>query len=295
MEANIIDSILNFEKKNKINEREVCGLKYWSLIRTFVLNDLITKIKGLSFLCDAKQKRKKINFYILKRIFFSSKDFDKDIMLITDTRRLLQGDKYESVFTDELEKLLREKYSTITLEEPSWVDKNPIKMSHPTPAVTENLKYVDVYEIKAVIKKVLFKVLDRKKTCLIKKEIDSLFTLLENEFSVDLSTLRQQYSDDIIYFITMKKSYTKLIKKINPKCVFIYFRGFKFKALATSILNELNVKVIEIQHGTIVEDDPIARKSLCFNDWISKPDYLFAFGEKQVDEKNLIYKRVCER
>ena len=290
MEANIIDSILNFEKKNKINEREVCGLKYWSLIRTFVLNDLITKIKGLSFLCDAKQKRKKINFYILKRIFFSSKDFDKDIMLITDTRRLLQGDKYESVFTDELEKLLREKYSTITLEEPSWVDKNPIKMSHPTPAVTENLKYVDVYEIKAVIKKVLFKVLDRKKTCLIKKEIDSLFTLLENEFSVDLSTLRQQYSDDIIYFITMKKSYTKLIKKINPKCVFIYFRGFKFKALATSILNELNVKVIEIQHGTIVEDDPIARKSLCFNDWISKPDYLFAFGEKQVDEKNLIYK-----
>ena len=68
MEKNIIDSILNFEKVNNISEREVYGLKYWSLIRTFVLNDLITKIKGLSYLCDVKQKRKKLNYYIGVRI-----------------------------------------------------------------------------------------------------------------------------------------------------------------------------------------------------------------------------------
>lgn len=41
MIENVVDSILEFEWKNKINEREVLGLKYWSLIRTFVLNDLI--------------------------------------------------------------------------------------------------------------------------------------------------------------------------------------------------------------------------------------------------------------
>ena len=89
----------------------------------------------------------------------------------------------------------------------------------------------------------------------------------------------------------MRKTYTIIIKKINPKCVFIYFRGFKFKALATSILNELNIKVIEVQHGTIVEDDPIARKAYSTIDWISKPNYLFAFGEKQVNENNLIYNK----
>ena len=100
MEKSIIDSILSFEKVNNINEREVYGLKYWSLIRTFVLNDLITKIKGLSYLCDAKQKRKKLNLYILKRSFFTRKNFNKDIMLITDTRRILQGERYESIFTD---------------------------------------------------------------------------------------------------------------------------------------------------------------------------------------------------
>ena len=290
MKEKIIDSILEFEEKNKISEREVCGLKYWSLIRTFVLNDLITEIKGLSYLCDAKQKRKKLNLYILKRSIFTKKDFNKDIILITDTRRVLQKDKYESIFTDELEKILSKKYSTITLEEPSWVDKNPIKQSHPTPALTENLKYVDLYEIKALIMKNFFKIFKRKNTNLIKSEIDSLFTLMEKEYNVNLKNIRKQYSDDLIYFITMRKTYTKLIKKINPKCVFIYFRGFKFKALATSILNELNIKVIEVQHGTIVEDDPIARKTFSYENWISKPDYLFAFGEKQVNEKNLIYK-----
>lgn len=289
MEENLIDSILEFEKQNKINEREVCGLKYWSLIRTFVLNDLITEIKGLSYLCDAKQKRKKLNYYILKRSVFTKKDFNKDILLITDTRRILQGENYESIFTDELEKILKKKYSTITLEEPSWVDKNPIRQAHLTPASTENLKYVDIYEIKALIIKKLFKIFRRDKTILIKNEIDNLFTLMEKQYSVDMTGIREQYSDDLIYFITMRKTYIKLLKKINPKCVFIYFRGFKFKALATSILNELHIKVIEVQHGTIVEDDPIARKTYSLVDWISKPDYLFAFGEKQVNEKNLIY------
>lgn len=289
MNENIVDSILEFERQNKIEEREVCGLKYWSLIRTFVLNDLITEIKDLSYLCDAKQKRKKLNLYILKRSIFTKKDFNKDILLITDTRRILQGKEYESVFTDELEKILNEKYSTVTLEEPSWVDKNPIRQAHPTPAMTKNLKYVDVYEIQALIIKRMFKIFQRNKTKLIRQEIDDLFSLIENEYQVDLSKIREQYSDDLIYFITMRKTYTKLIKKINPKCVFIYFRGFKFKALATSILNELNIKVIEVQHGTMVEDDPIARKTYSAADWISKPDYLFAFGEKQVNEKNLIY------
>ncbi len=289
MNENVVDSILEFERQNKINEREVLGLKYWSLIRTFVLNDLITEIKGLSYLCDVKQKRKKLNLYILKRSIFTKKDFNKDILLITDTRRILQGKEYESVFTDELEKILEKKYSTITLEEPSWVDKNPIRQAHPTPATTKNLKYVDIYEIKALIIKRMFKVFHRKKTKLIRKEIDDLFSMMENRYQVGLSKIRKTYSDDLIYFITMKNTYTKLIKKINPKCVFIYFRGFKFKALATSILNELNIKVIEIQHGTMVEDDPIARKTYSATEWISKPDYLFAFGEKQVNEKNLIY------
>ena len=291
MKEEIIDSILRFEEQNKINEREVCGLKYWSLIRTFVLNDLITGIKQLSHLCDASQKRKKLNLYILKRSFFNKKDINKYILLITDTRRILQGKKYESVFTDELEKILREKYSTITLEEPSWVDKNPIRQAHPTPALTENLKYVDVYEIKALIIKRLFKIFRKKQTKLIRNEIDNLFKLMEEKFKVNLSSIRDQYSDDLIYFLTMRKTYTRLIKKINPRCVFIYFRGFKFKALATSILNELGIKVIEVQHGTIVEDDPIARKTYSTIGWTSKPDYLFAFGEKQVNEKNLIYTR----
>ena len=61
MKENIVDSILKFEKNSQISEREVLGLKYWSLIRTFVLNDLITEVKGVSRLCDNKQKRKKIN------------------------------------------------------------------------------------------------------------------------------------------------------------------------------------------------------------------------------------------
>lgn len=289
MAKNIIDSILEFEKNSKISEREILGLKYWSLIRTFVLNDVISKVKGVSRLCDEKQKRKKLNLYILSRSVFSSKDFNKDILLITDTRRILQEGQYESIFTDELEKILDGKYSTITLEEPSWVDKNPIEYSHLTPALTKNLKYIDIYEIKALIIRRIFKIFNKKKMALIKSELHSLFSLFERKFKINLSEYETQYVDDLIYFITMKRTYTKLIKKINPKCVFIYYRGFKFKALATSILNELNIKVIEVQHGTIVEDDPIARKSYSVDNWISKPNYLFAFGEKQVNEKNLIY------
>ena len=291
MENNIINDILKFEEENKICEREIFGLKYWSLIRTFVLNDLITTINNLSPLFDSNQKRKKTNLRILKNSIFTKKNFNKDILLITDTRRVLQNGKYESIYTDKLENIINEKYSTITLEEPSWVDGNQIKYAHLTPALTKNIRYIDLYEIKALIIKKLYKFFNVKNTKCIRKEIFSLFKLFEKEFNVDLSSITEKYVNDLIYFLTMKKTYTKLIKKINPKCAFIYFRGFKFKALALSILNELKITTIEVQHGTIVEDSPIARKSYCSKEWIAKPDYLFAFGEKQVNQTNLIYEK----
>ena len=57
-----------------------------------------------------------------------------------------QGNRYESIYTDEIERIVKDKFSCLTLEEPSWTCYMNIKTSHYYNCTTKNIKYIDLYE-----------------------------------------------------------------------------------------------------------------------------------------------------
>ena len=282
-------NLLKFEREYKLKQREIYGVNYWYCRRTRTLNDIIAIANGQQNMCD-KEKIKMTRFFSFKN-FIDKKNKNIDILLITDARRIKQGNRYESIYTDEIERIVKDKFSCLTLEEPSWTCYMSIKTSHYYNCTTKNIKYVDLYEYEAKLKIILFKRFNIKKLKNIEKEVEILINEINNYFDIDISTIKDDYVDHIIYFIVMKKRYTKLIEKINPKCVIFYYRDFPFKTLIQMISKEKKLITIEMQHGTYTDDEPIEKKGDSSEEWKNIPDYLFSFGKLQTSEQFLIYKK----
>ena len=280
--------ILEFEKKYKVKERNILGLNYWYCRRTKTLNDIIAIANNQQMMVD-EEKIKKVRILSNKN-HINKKDKNIDILLITDARRIKQENKYESIYTDEIERIVSNKYKCLTLEEPSWTSYVHMKDSHFYNCTTKNIKYVDNYELIAVIKNRLFKILAHRKMKIINEEINNLLLDMREFFGLSFEIIKDNFIDHIIYFLTMKRTYSKIIEKINPKCICFFYRDFPFKTLILMIAKEKNIPTIEMQHGSYVEDEPIEKKGDCKEEWKNIPDYLFSFGKFQTCKDNLVYK-----
>lgn len=125
--------------------------------------------------------------------------------MITDARRIKQDEKYESIYTDEVEMLIKNKLKCLTLEEPSWTCYMNMEESHYYNCTTENIRYVDIYELIAKIKIELFKKFESNKLRKISFEVDNLIGEINEYFNIDISSIKQDFINHIIYFIVMKK------------------------------------------------------------------------------------------
>lgn len=288
MKSLTVNDILKFEKSHKLKERSIYGINYWYCRRTRTLNDIISMACGQQGMCD-KEKVKKIKFF-MDRNYIGKEYNNVDVLMITDARRIKQEEKYESIYTDEIEALIKDKLKCLTLEEPSWTSYINMYESHHYNCTTENIKYVDLYELQAKIKIQIFKRLNIIKLKHISDEIEHLIDEINEYFDIDVSSIKQDFIEHIIYFIVMKKKYSKLINRLNPKCIIFYYRDFPFKTLIQMIAKEKNIPTIEMQHGTYTEDEPIEKKGDSNEEWKNKPDYLFSFGKLQTTTSSLIYK-----
>lgn len=288
MQSLTVNDILEFEKNHKLKERSIYGINYWYCRRTRTLNDIIAAACGQQGMCD-KEKIKRIKFF-LNRNYIGKKYNDVDVLMITDARRIKQEEKYESIYTDEIEMLIKEKLKCLTLEEPSWTSYTNMDESHHYNCTTENIKYVDIYELQAKVKIQIFKKLNMIKMKHISSEIERLINEINEYFDIDISSIKQDFIEHVIYFIVMKRKYSKLISRLNPKCIIFYYRDFPFKTLIQMIAKEKNIVTIEMQHGTYTEDEPIEKKGDSNEEWKNRQDYLFAFGKLQATTKSLIYK-----
>lgn len=284
-----VENILKFERDYKLKERELYGINYWYCRRTRTLNDIITIANKQQDMCD-KEKIKEIKLFSCKN-YIGKRNRNIDILLITDARRIKQGHEYESIYTDEIEKIVKGKYSCLTLEEPSWTCYMNMEKSHYYDCTTENIRYIDIYELEAKLRIKLFRRFNKQKLKNITKEVERLINEINNYFGINISFIKADYVEHIIYFIVMKRKYTKLIEQINPKCVIFYYRDFPFKTLIQIISREKKIPTIEMQHGTYTEDEPIEKKGDCNEEWKNIPDYLFSFGKLQTSEQSLVYKK----
>lgn len=284
-----LETLFMFEKKYNLHNRKILNINYWDFCRMNIFYELKSKYEGTNKVADickkTKLKDKKIYFkQFFRYTFFNKKNID--LLFLSDPRRTKELDKYKSIFIDPIANNLSSKYNCMTIEEPSWRAWGYGMPPHFYPTTSLNLKYIDLYEFYFLIKKRFF---DKKKKKIIENELDYLYKITFNEFNIDISYTKNVFTDLIIYFIVMDKTYFKLIKKLNPKVVLINYRPTYFKVLINSICRKNNIPTVDLQHGVISKNDPLERKNPLGYNLYSTSDYLFGYGEKLVDKTNLCF------
>lgn len=282
----VFDSFLQYEKENKLYDKEIFGFKYWEYVRFVIYTEVKIKTEQLSELLAVQNltwKNYRFNLKELNKYLGLSKIKKCDLLFISHPRRINQNGKYENIYTDEVEKYLSNKYTCLTFEEPCWNSYVSSNMGHLFPTTTKNIRYTDILELSYLLRKHIYKILNKNKTKLIEKEVIEILQALNKQYNVDIIYLKDRTVNSIIYGLLMKQEYLKILKKVSPRAVLVNYWPTDFKTLIMDICNDLKIPTVELQHGTITFDDPIEHK--CYDNNICKnvSDYFFSFGKVHTD------------
>lgn len=295
MKDKLFDNFLHYETKHKLFDIEFKNIKIWEILRTYVYLEIEKIYNNLQplFPQQKSEQKRKISFKIIKKglLFFTIKN--KDYVFINNPRRVKQKDGlYYCIYTDLLVDLLKENGNCMTLENPFWVANPNSNISHFEPVKTDDIIYLDIIEYIFNIKKYLFKIINKKEY----KKLQTILKTIENniskEFNCNLSNAFKVGEDKILYLILMHKTYLKAFKRMNPKTIFEFYSSRPTTIIANKVAKELNIPIIEIQHGTVTEKNPIFLK---YSDLKRKydcmPDYVLSYGEKLLNPKHMPIKK----
>lgn len=144
---NVFASFLQYEKENKLYDKEVFGFKYWEYVRFVIYTEVKIRVEQLSELLAVPNltwKNYRFNLKELNKYLGLSKIKKCDLLFISHPRRINQNGKYENIYTDEVEKYLSNKYICLTFEEPCWNSYVSSDRGHLFPTITENIRYTDI-------------------------------------------------------------------------------------------------------------------------------------------------------
>jgi len=109
----------------------------------------------------------------------------------------------------------------------------------------------------------------------------TFFSLLK-KYLPSVSIGNSKHLQDIInYNLNIKKGYVDLLKKKNPKVIFIY--GFHYQAPLISAADELGILTVDIQHGLQVGWNPLYNNydEIPQEGYQAFPDYFAVWGERE--------------
>lgn len=301
MTKNLFEDFLTFEEKENLFDIKYDDFKIWEIARGYIYIEIQMIKNNLQPLFPTKkdsQNSKKIsfNFFFNSFKFFFLKNID--YVFLNNPRRVKQADgKFYCIYTDLLIDLLKKEYSCVTLEDPYWSLSPTSSVSHFQPIKTENICFLDGIEYIYRFKKYIFKTFCKSKYHQLHLLLLKLEKKIEHEFNCELASIFKVVEDKILYMILTKKIYRKFIKRIKPKAIFEFYDIFPSKIVINKIAKELNIPIIELQHGIVTEKNPIFLK---YSNYIRKydclPDYVFSYGKKllntnymPINKKNIYY------
>lgn len=284
---NLFLRFLQFENQKKYFDIEIEGFKIWEIMRTYIFIDIENYFNDMGSLFPDKNKMPKhrqLTFNILKnslKIFFLKK---QDYLFLNNPRRVKQDDgKYYCIYTDLYIDLLIDK-KCITFEDPYWALSKTSYISHYEPVKTDNICYLDIVERIVKFKSIFYKKSNSYKQ--LHKAIYSIKKEIEGEFKCDLSYIFDLSEKQVIYMILSKKIYNKALKKMQPKAILEFYDVFPSKIVINKIAKEMQIPIIEIQHGVVTEQNPLFLKYLDLNrNYDCIPDYVLSYGKKLLNTK----------
>lgn len=270
--------IYEIEKKYDLLNKKINNTFFWEKIRISVQSIILRKLSLIEKPhYKAKEKpfdRLIINFkgllnFFSKNPFFAGKF---DILIFGSPRRIkLEDGKFYDIYTDYFYEEIKNKYKIIYLEPPYFIGNTHFK-----PARTEKIYYLDI--IKTILAPITSKI-NRKKLVFSNDEV-ILLQNIENEiksyFNISINLL-SIVKHSIFVSIGEIFWFKKLLCKISPKVSFIVCSYGNENFIEAC--KDLNIKTVEIQHGTISPyhlgyNFPLENlKKRSFS------DYIFLFGD----------------
>lgn len=247
------DRLKEIEKKTDVDSIKYKGLSVWPVLRYyFCVTGTANKIP--------KESKKGIFVHLIRTTFFGFKNYFKkhDYLLITSSsNRILIKNKYTDKFIDEIAGNLSN----------SWILEQPIKgrfMKSNLPSNTISSKYplaILTWLISRCI--IRFKVENEKAIKEVLKELD---------ITVDYKILCKTYYAQYRVMLFLAKWH-----KFKAVYIVVHYTNMGY----IKALRELEIPVIEVQHGLI------SRNHCAYNiytptDLKCYPNYLLTFGKKEL-------------
>ena len=202
---------------------------------------------------------------IIKNPYYNIGNYD--VLIIPHQRRILDGNRYRCVYTDEIADYLS--FSSITAE-------FLFGKIHYKPVASKNIVYLDYVDVLPAVKYKILKCNSLK----IKEYAQIIDNSIKEFFSVELTP---GYIEKLIekryYWHKYKKPLLrKLLLKIKPKVV-IEVVGYETnKMILNEVAHELNIPCIELQHG-VIGSGHIAYNYKIDQPLTQFPSYLFVYSD----------------
>lgn len=275
-----LDKALAIEQKYHLNDLNINGYHYWTLFRFPMIQAFHTVVDGtgqehhINPNTFGKKLRANITqaFNIISPKHYHYKKCD--LLFVSSGRRVLTDGKYENTIMDPL---MSEYDDSVLLE-------RSLGGIHLTPTVTKHVIYHDRIGLEAGLSSVFNQKIRRSAFLKVKGEIN-------NSLEKPLEEMKQEYgvcvsTDNIIYDMTkfyfqyfvLRKKYVTLLKRINPKIIFMIISYGPANMVLTEAARESGIPVVELQHGSAGSEHPGYNYSK--GEKIRQfPDYYFTFSE----------------
>lgn len=241
----VCERIWKIEKKYNLFNTKIQDVYFWKLIRFRVFIEITNKI-GIYGKAHAQLKESLIDrFLILPKLLFNtyfnsvhSRFSQRDILVFESGRKQLINGEYVDIYINDFINKSKEKKDNYEIVDKAHLRKHFNKADR-------RRSYSESLTIGILLKKAF------KNLHLNQREseiIDNLNNEIISEFSVDLK-LNKLIEKMLMEFILDKNLYIKSLKRRNVKEVYLVCSYGK-EALI-SACKELNIKVVEFQHGTM--------------------------------------------
>jgi len=234
----LLESFLEFERKNDLLELRYNGIYFWRLVRL----DLIAKLsqtisESQGFKSNLKKKIVPILMDAVKlsNNFHKVNSYEIERIVITRGRSYVsEGNRFDLFLQNEIEK-----NNTLVVHSVSSGNRTSL---HPNKVILEDFFFLFWRSIYHLSKKL--RLIDKRKLI----EIEKIFNL---HFGVEFK-IANLIIKNLLLFKFDIKIYSRLLEKIKPKEIVLTTHYGSAKALIY-LTNKMGIKVIEYQHGLIYE------------------------------------------
>ena len=293
-----IQKFLEIEKKYDLYHKKVVDIEPWLFVRFDLWNyKICTEQLGLSAPFRKLEKSQQLGRIIkgLLYLLFHPQNREikeADVCFICHERRVKNDDTYECIYTNELV----ERYYP-----DSMVLEKPFQMQHMRPVSTKNLYYTDLISIKSNIYYQIHYKLKTNKYKRIQTEVTDAYEQALVEIgkvcncTLNIEQIKKSLIKIVIESIYLKKVYTTILKKINPKVLVEVVGYSKQCMLMNQLAKEMGITTIELQHGTMHADHAAYQYAKDCGTIAQFPDVIFTFSDYwkrcihvPIDESNIV-------